>query len=184
MSKPGCFYSHQIIWVFINIEMCHVSVPNSLSRLAMWTVSVGGKMEKANWENSDRGCHRMSLTQTLSKIRKGWKSIPLKPWSLTDVKGLQIDAKMKYLYREQNIFFGHNFSFHVRDPVISLYSCGPSEREIQTNKVVEQHAGPFMPCYIHSKEFMSKKRLGLTICLVWRTAWWKIATQECFTSML
>ena len=61
--------------MFINIEICHVSVPNSLSRLAMWTVSVGGKMEKANWENSDRGCHPMSLTQTLVKDQQRVKKV-------------------------------------------------------------------------------------------------------------
>ena len=39
---------------------------HAASNLAMWTVSVGGKLEKANWGNSDRGCHWISLlTQTL-----------------------------------------------------------------------------------------------------------------------
>ena len=75
------------IYIIINV-LCVIScfcirvgkylvyaLPNSYPKAAKWRVSVGGKMEKANWENSDRGCHQMSLTQTLVKDQQRVKKV-------------------------------------------------------------------------------------------------------------
>ena len=86
--------------------------------------------------------------------------------------------------QRSNIFIASRiycFATFLHPSYVSTVWCGPSEKSRQI-QYLNSYTGLFMPCYKHSKEFMSMKRVGLTICSVWRSTWWKIAAQQSFVA--
>ena len=142
-------------------------------------------MEKANWENSDR-----SLSQDVAKVTDpncchGWARGNIA--KLTDVnphvKDRLTEKKDETSSWDKWCSATWKYPSLARETIltVSLNSCGTESLD---KFYISIYAKFVLSCSIHSKEFMSQKRVGLDICLAWRATWWKFATQEYFLPKL